>query len=117
MSGVEVPPDAIGKTNRGWAITNPIAANGGALFAITAPWCGHCQQLKQQVREAQYQRPFDFFFMDGDKSQAHKLQTNRMGVEGFPTLYRVETGGQLVEYNGGRDVKSLAQNFSKYRMW
>lgn len=117
--GFEVPPDALGTTSdgRSWKILNPLAQNGNALFAVVADWCGHCQELKRQIKEAQNMSPFPFFYMNGDKDDRHRLQTNRMNIEGFPTMYTVALGGQLVEYNGGRDARSLARAFGRPTMW
>lgn len=112
MVGIEIPPDAVQKTPRGWALNLPIATNGGAMFAVTAPWCGHCAELKKSVAEAQYRRSFDFFFLDGDK--AGKLVA-QMGIEGYPTIYGVQPGGLLIEYPGARDAQTLANTFYKHR--
>src|SRR5690349_20226194 len=105
--GIELPPDILRKNQKGWAVNFPLATNGGALFAVTAPWCGHCSALKKSVAEAQARRPFDFFYSDGDKSDKHRQQVQQMGIEGFPTLYGIAPGGLLVPYEGGRDPNSL----------
>lgn len=84
---------------------------GGGLFAVVADWCGFCKSLKKNVDEAQKIRSFDFYFLDADKSRA-KVQ--EMGVPGFPMMYTIGKGGQLTEYNGGRNVKDLTENFSTY---
>ena len=96
-----------------WRITHPAAAPGGALFAITSEWCTHCKNLKKNVQEAQLIQPFDFFFLDGDQTDAHRAKTTEMGVQGFPTMYQVGKDGVLTDYNGGRHVEALARTFTK----
>lgn len=110
----EIAPNALQKGPDGrWRIVHPSAHPGGALFAVTAPWCGHCQNLKKNVTQAQLVQPFDFFYLDGDQSDSHRAKIEQMGIQGFPTMYYVGKDGILKEYNGGRHPEALARSFSK----
>ncbi|KAJ3029066.1 hypothetical protein HDV00_009794 [Rhizophlyctis rosea] len=111
-TGIELPPDVLVSIPQGWTVTTPIAQNGGSMCAVTAPWCGYCTELKQSVTEAQFRRPFDFFYMDGDK---HKQQVSKMGIDGFPAIYGIAPGGLLVPYKGAMDPQTLASAIYKNR--
>jgi hypothetical protein len=111
---IELSPNSLRRTPDGrWQITLPAAHPGGALFAVVAPWCGHCSNLKNNVFQAQSANPFDFFFLDGDQSDFHRKKVEQMGVMGFPTIFYVGKDGYLKEYNGSRSSEALARNFSK----
>jgi len=83
------------------------------MFAVVADWCGHCRTLKATVPQSQLLMPFDFFYMNGDKTQEHRDKTERMGVHGFPTIYYINRDGVLQEYTGGRSANDLARVFHK----
>jgi thioredoxin-like negative regulator of GroEL len=109
----ELSPNAVQRDSSGsWRISHPSAHPGGALFAVVAPWCGHCSNLKKNIAQAQSVQPFNFFFLDGDKTDINRTKTNEMGIQGFPTIYYVAKDGILKEYNGGRSAEALARNFS-----
>lgn len=93
-------------------LNHPFAQTGGALFAITADWCGHCVTLKSDVLKAQKIKPFKFFFFDGGKDDFKtKAKINEIGVSGFPSLFKVHKGGLLTPYNGPRNPMALAATF------
>lgn len=110
---VEIGPDVIQKRNGKWNLTLPIAQSGGGLFAITSSWCGHCNQLKQTVPKAQKIIPFDFFWLDAEKTPSHEAKARQMDVKGYPTMYYIGRDGVLQEYNGGRSEQDLAQVFHR----
>jgi len=114
MTSVEVSPDTIQYRNGRWQFVHPVAHSGGALFAVTAEWCGHCNALKRSVPQAQKLSLFDFFWLDGDKSPAHQQKAQQMGIEGFPSMYFIERNGYLTPYNGGRSPEQLARVFHKH---
>jgi hypothetical protein len=96
-----------------WYLTVPAAASGGGLFSVVAPWCHYCTQLKNNVKRAQKIRPFHFFYMVGDATPGNILKTRQMKIPGFPMMYKIEKDGKLTEYNGGRSVDDLIENFSE----
>lgn len=113
MSGIEVRSNLLTQSNNGqWVLQVPQSHRGGGLFAITADFCSHCQSLKKNVQEAQHRTSFDYFYLDG-ASQSNKQLLSQMNIEGFPTMYNINRNGILTEYNGGRNVESLAQTFHK----
>ncbi len=101
-------PNAIKNNGGSLQVLSPLV-DAGSLVAVTSDWCGHCNSLKRNVQVAQQVRPFDAFYVDGEKAGMNKLR--EWNVQGYPTIYRVERGGSLQEYNGSRSAESLAQNF------
>ena len=108
----EVSPEILQKTKDGWRIAAPSAQPGGGMFAVVADWCGHCKTLKSTVAQAQRNKPFDFFYMTGDKTNDHKTKSQQLGVEGFPTTYFIGRNGVLFPYNGARSVPAFNELFS-----
>ena len=109
----ECQPNVLSVSNGRAKLNWPAAASGGGLFAITAEWCGYCTKLKNNARLARQRIPFDFYWMDGDKSPAHKAKAAELQVSGFPTLFYINRGGELSKYNGGREPSDLIQIFHK----
>lgn len=81
----------------------------GSMVAVTAEWCGHCVSLKKNVGLARQIYPFLAFFVDSEKAGPGKLQ--QIGVQGFPTVFKVLSDGQLEKYEGSRDPRALASAF------
>lgn len=115
MDGVEIHPNVIMGSSDRPILGTPMAKAGGGLFAITAEWCGYCKKLKNSVKQARTVQPFDFFWMDGDKTPAHKKKSTDLKVQGFPTVYYIDRGGQLLPYKGGREPGDLVHIFHQRR--
>jgi thiol:disulfide interchange protein len=115
MEGIEVHPNVVRGPPERPQLHAPFAKAGGGLFAITADWCGHCKTLKANVKNARTIQPFDFYWMDGDKTAAHQAKASELKVQGFPTLYYIERDGQLMPYTGGRGAEDLVHIFHQRR--
>ena len=113
MVGVEIQPNVIVGGADKPVIAATVAKAGGGLFAITAEWCGYCKKLKNSVETAKTIQPFDFFWMDGDKTPAHKKKSTELNVQGFPTIYYIDKGGRLLPYSGGREPADLVHIFHR----
>ena len=50
---------------------------------------------------------------DNTRARNHVL-AEKLGLEGFPTMYMVKRNGRLVEHNGAIDNKSLIRGMQKY---
>ncbi len=85
--------------------------NNPSFVLFYANWCGHCQTFmptwekfktkinkkKYNIVEIESQNPF----------------TNRIkGLQGYPSLYYIQND-KVIEYNEGRDLKSLKEFFKK----
>ena len=81
----------------------------GSMVAVVADWCGHCVALKKSVALARQLYPFLAFFVDSEKAGAAKLR--ELGVDGFPTVFRVMSDGRLQRYEGSRAPPILASYF------
>lgn len=108
--GTEVGPDAVQMMNGRWTILSP-KAYPGAMFAVTADFCGHCHNLKRSVGQAQRYKDIPFLFMDATRSSNARDKVLMMGIEGFPTIYKVGRAGRLEPYEGSRDPRTLIEAF------
>jgi len=82
-----------------------------ALVEFYAPWCGHCKNLAPI-----YEELGDAFAHAKDKVTVAKVDADgvgrplgtKYGVKGYPTLKWFDASGKIQDYNGGRDLQSLA---------
>jgi len=110
---IEIAPDVLQYQNGKWIITIPFAQSGGGMLAIGTEWCGYCKQLKNVVKNAQMEKNFDFFWMDGEKTPDHEAKSKQMNIKGYPTIFYINRNGVLHEYNGGRTAEDIAKVFHK----
>lgn len=83
---------------------------GKRLFvAFTAPWCGHCKQLKpawetvrDEVKDVDFLRIGTIDCTD----DGNKALCDRNAIQGFPTI-KYGHLDNLENYEGGRDVEAL----------
>jgi glutaredoxin len=83
-----------------------------ALLIMKADYCSYCHELLDTLQT----RPFDnqiIFVMDQSDTINKKIMQS-LGVDGYPTIYKVDRAGIVdVEnkYQGSRDVGALLQLF------
>lgn len=88
-----------------------LQSNKPALVEFFAPWCGHCKTLAPI-----YEELASAFEFASDKVTIAKVDADserdlgkRFGVQGFPTIKFFDgKSDKPVDYNGGRDLESLA---------
>lgn len=82
-----------------------------ALVEFFAPWCGHCKTLAPTYEELAQKFAFaeDRLSIAKVDADEHKALGRRFDVQGFPTLKWFDgKSDKPEEYNGGRDIDSLA---------
>ncbi|KAI9566788.1 thioredoxin-like protein [Boletus coccyginus] len=85
------------------------------LVEFFAPWCGHCKNLAPI-----YEQLADAFSHAKDKVIIAKVDADgegrpvgqKYGVTGFPTLKWFDAQGNVEDYEGGRDLDTLASFIS-----
>ncbi|XP_073060829.1 protein disulfide isomerase-like 2-3 [Primulina eburnea] len=85
-----------------------VNSNRIVLVEFFAPWCGHCQQLTPTWEKAAsvLKGVATVAALDAD---AHKSLAQEYGIRGFPTIKVFAPGKPPVDYQGARDVKSIAE--------
>ena len=72
-----------------------------------APWCGHCKNLAPKWKElAEALADVDSITIAAMDATANDFPKSYQ-VSGFPTLYLKKASGELVSYNGGREVAAM----------
>ena len=74
------------------------------LLLVYAPWCGHCKMMMPHYDNASLQSSARFARLEGAKAQDFMREKQ---IRGFPTVFTVNTNGEVNLYQGGRDVNSL----------
>lgn len=72
-----------------------------------APWCGHCQRLKETYEQVATELKGKVKVGALDAT-VHQVQANKYGVQGFPTI-KIFIDGKPEDYNGGRTKDDLVQ--------
>lgn len=84
------------------------------LLMAHAPWCGHCKSLMPVFEELAEH------FEDDDKiviakMDATKNEVTTFSVSGFPTLKFFPSNGDMMDYEGGRELDALIEFVDKNR--
>lgn len=73
-----------------------------------ADWCPHCQTAKPEFQDLVSKSPMEF---GGKKCRIRMIQPEQQPeevagkpVKGYPTFLLETTGGEIVEYKGGRST-------------
>lgn len=79
--------------------------NKVALFAILAPWCGYCKQLKKSKILTKIARKMPVVVIDDKHPQVSEVM-NIIQAKGFPAL-GIFIDGELVPYKGPREYEQI----------
>jgi protein disulfide-isomerase A1 len=91
-----------------------IVLSGKNVFVeFYAPWCGHCKRLEPVWTELgeKYKDRADLVIAKMDAT-ANDVPDDRFDVKGFPTLYFVDSKGEIKKYGGGRSIEDLTKYVS-----
>ena len=84
------------------------SAQKWSFVAFTAPWCGHCQQLKPEFEQVAVDG-VSIYNVDASGDDAETVRKS-FGVSGFPTLILFKNG-ELFEKFGGARTKDGIESF------
>ena len=74
------------------------------ILLVYAPWCGHCKMMMPHYENASNQSKARFARLEGAKAQDFMREKQ---IRGFPTVFTVNSNGDVNLYQGGRDANSL----------
>ena len=101
------------KDNMG--LINSILNKNNVVVFFTAPWCGHCKNLKP-VMENVFGR-FKNMSNTGSIVNVSEHEMPRITldnkIDGFPTIRHYNNGNKVNDYSGMRDEKSLTNYLVK----
>lgn len=82
-------------------------SSGPAVLFVKAEWCPHCQSAKPELRKAAavLGSVLPVYEVDSEK---HKDVIEKMGIDGFPTIFFRGPSGQLKTYTGERTGRKIA---------
>eukprot|EP01065_Artemidia_motanka_P040352 TRINITY_DN5034_c4_g1_i1.p1 TRINITY_DN5034_c4_g1~~TRINITY_DN5034_c4_g1_i1.p1 ORF type:complete len:509 (+),score=156.04 TRINITY_DN5034_c4_g1_i1:53-1528(+) len=80
----------------------------GWFIMFWAPWCGHCRRVKPIFADASREaKPGIRLGMVDCTNDNAKEICKRYGVSGYPALKYSVKGGDLITFDGGRDLASF----------
>ncbi|ORX36848.1 disulfide-isomerase precursor [Kockovaella imperatae] len=119
------PPPPPAAVELDYSNFNDIALNDSkdVLVAFTAPWCGHCKNLKpayESVARAFASEPSVVVAQMNADDEANRPIASQYGVQSFPTIKFFPKGGkEPVAYSSGRTeeqfIEFLNENCGTYR--
>ncbi|CAN8073676.1 unnamed protein product [Agarophyton chilense] len=93
-----------------------VIANEPLVFIkFFAPWCGHCNSMKEDFQKAATEMKGKAVLADVDATEEEEL-AKQYNVEGFPTLKLFSNGEELTDYNGARDKESMIKFIERATM-
>ena len=98
-------------------VVNQNFKNNLGLVKFYAPWCHHCTDMVESLSYMSDQLKNHGFKVAAvncdDTNKRNDELAQKVGVEGFPSVYFVNGQGELNDYGGNRDLKSLLQEVVK----
>ena len=96
-------------------LINSLLNKNTVVVFFTAPWCGHCQQLKP-VMENVFGR-FKNSRLPGTICNIQDKEIPRMAIDskidGFPTIRHYNNGVKVKDFSGMRDERSISNFLAK----
>ena len=91
---------------------NKHAKNGGeSVIALTAPWCGHCNAMKPELKRMRSKLKGGKGIVANVSDKYHAQLDMDTQVDGFPTVRHFKGGKKVRDYEGKRAAEELA-NFA-----
>lgn len=113
-SNVEVSSKDINYKNDSFYLKNKYNKNG--LLVVYAPWCGYCQMLAPTWKKfaKEYSDKFLIKALNIEGDPSNKRVSEKMGVEGFPTILYVDKDGKIEgKYEKDRNIKEFVKYLSE----
>lgn len=84
-----------------------LAKNTGGMVIVKAEWCGYCKRTMPELFKVSQLTGsmFPIFKIDSD---VNKNLINKMGVQGFPTIFFIEKDGLISsKYSQDRECQKF----------
>lgn len=89
-------------------IKNKYFKDKPCLLIFYAPWCGHCNTMKEYISEIaiQFRYQFPIGVVNCENPTNYKL-CQKFGIQGFPTIFFQDPKGVIMPYNFGRSKDDI----------
>jgi len=107
--------DAV-KTVVGETFNSLVLDNDKDVFVeFYAPWCGHCKSLAPKWEElAQKLSHVSTLTVAKMDATANDWPKAKFAVSGYPTIFLKTASGDVLKYEGGREVKEMTKYLEKH---
>eukprot|EP00892_Ulva_mutabilis_P006711 jgi/Ulvmu1/4411/UM002_0136.1 len=94
----------------GKSFDSVVRSGKNVFIEFYAPWCGHCKRLEPVWDElAEKFKEVDNLTIAKMDATANDVPDSAFDVKGFPTLYFVQSSGEISKYEGGRTLEDLTK--------
>lgn len=90
----------------------------GAIILVYAPWCPHCNDREWQEK---YSALGNFLNRNGSRAYAMNATvpanlewTDKMNINGLPTILMANRQGEMREYEGDRELTPMVKDLVDY---
>lgn len=80
------------------------------LVLLHADWCGHCQQFMSTWEELKQDpdcKKNNIKFVSIESQETEKLAKYKHILNGYPTIFKIDSHGKHVLYNGNRKLEDI----------
>jgi len=97
-----------------WIITHPAFKGKQGLVVFKMKWCGYCQKLEPEYKQAA-QLTGNAFILGAVEGTQNENLIAELGITSFPTIRYVQTDGTFnVPYDGDRSTSGLLTNICSH---
>uniref|UniRef100_A0A6C0EJF4 Thioredoxin domain-containing protein n=1 Tax=viral metagenome TaxID=1070528 RepID=A0A6C0EJF4_9ZZZZ len=88
--------------------------NKNGLIKFYAPWCPHCVEMTKPLKFLATELKNKGFLIGVVNTDIHPKVAQTFNINGIPTIYTLNTNGDMELYNEGKDIESLLNHITKF---